>query len=70
MVCQPAGLLIEVGNGPGEQATEGPGLHGGTGLDGLRERARAVGGSFHAGPDGDGWLVRARLPLATEEVPR
>ncbi|MBN9737132.1 MULTISPECIES: histidine kinase [unclassified Pseudonocardia] len=70
MVCRPAVLLIEVGNGPGERATEGPGLHGGTGLDGLRERARAVGGSFDAGPDGDGWLVRALLPLATEEVPR
>ncbi|ANY07159.1 sensor histidine kinase [Pseudonocardia sp. HH130630-07] len=64
-----AGLVIEVRNGPGRRAAEGPGLHGGTGLDGLRERATAVGGTLDAGPDGSpdrGWLVRAVLPLDPE----
>ncbi|MEU6699287.1 histidine kinase [Pseudonocardia sp. NPDC046786] len=57
-------LTIEVRNGPGtRQATGGPSLHGGTGLAGLDERARAVGGTLDAGPDGDGWLVRASLPF-------
>ncbi|OLL74508.1 two-component system sensor kinase [Pseudonocardia sp. Ae168_Ps1] len=55
-------LRIEVRNGPGH-ATHGPGLHGGTGLTGLGERVAAVGGTFTAGPDGDGWLVRAALPI-------
>ncbi|MBN9791422.1 MULTISPECIES: histidine kinase [unclassified Pseudonocardia] len=59
-------LLVEVRNGPGRRPAAGPGLHGGTGLDGLRERARAVGGTLHAGPDDDGWLVRADLPLGPE----
>ncbi|ALE86520.1 hypothetical protein XF36_28060 [Pseudonocardia sp. HH130629-09] len=60
----PGRLLVEVRNGLGRRPAAAPGLHGGTGLDGLRERARAVGGTLHAGPDGDGWLVRADLPLA------
>lgn len=33
------------------------------GLIGMRERARAVGGHLDAGPTGDGWAVRVRLPL-------
>ncbi|MBO4236567.1 MULTISPECIES: sensor histidine kinase [Pseudonocardia] len=63
-------LLVEVRNGPGRRPAAGPGLHGGTGLDGLRERARAVGGTLDAGPDDDGWLVRADLPLGPAEVGR
>lgn len=63
-------LLVEVRNGPGRRAATGPGLYGGTGLDGLRERARAVGGTLDAGPDGAGWRVRAVLPLVAEGVPR
>jgi signal transduction histidine kinase len=35
------------------------------GLVGMRERARAVGGDFDAGPTADGWQVQARLPLAS-----
>ena len=62
-------LLVEVRNGPGCRPAAGPGLHGGTGLDGLRERARAVGGTLHAGPDHDGWLVRADLPLGPAPDP-
>lgn len=37
----------------------------GMGLDGMRERARAVGGTCTAGPGGRGWLVQAALPLLT-----
>jgi signal transduction histidine kinase len=37
---------------------------GGYGLRGMRERAEILGGSLSAGPDGDGWRVELRLPLA------
>jgi len=36
----------------------------GHGLTGMRERARACGGSVTAGREGGGWAVRARLPRA------
>ncbi|MDA2811880.1 sensor histidine kinase [Nocardiopsis sp. RSe5-2] len=42
----------------------GPGPAEGSGIAGMRERARAVGGNLHAGPRPDGgFAVRARLPL-------
>jgi len=28
----------------------------------MRERARGLGGTLSAGPDGDGWRVELRLP--------
>ncbi len=34
---------------------------------GMRERARALGGRFAAGPTADGWMVEADLPLAVSE---
>jgi signal transduction histidine kinase len=37
---------------------------GGYGLLGMRERAQILGGTLLAGPDGDGWRVELRLPLA------
>ncbi|MCR6486027.1 histidine kinase [Amycolatopsis sp. OK19-0408] len=37
----------------------------GTGLLNMRERADAVGGTVTAGPAGEGWLVRAELPVAS-----
>lgn len=40
----------------------GPGRGGGKGLLGLRERVALVGGTFDAGPDGDGFSVQARVP--------
>jgi signal transduction histidine kinase len=43
-----------------------PGPAGGTsghGLAGMRERARACGGSVTAGPAATGWAVRAHLPV-------
>lgn len=38
--------------------------HQGHGLAGMRERAILVGGTFDAGPRGDSWVVRARIPIA------
>lgn len=54
-------LLIEVADdGPGQAAAPGA---PGSGVDGMRERARALGGELTAGPGpGGGFLVRARLP--------
>ena len=54
-------LAIEVRNGPARSQT--PGAQGGAGLAGVVERIRAARGELEAGPDGDGWIVRARLPL-------
>ncbi|MET8230231.1 histidine kinase [Micromonospora sp. NPDC005298] len=34
----------------------------GRGLDGMRERVLLLGGRLTVGPDGDRWLIRARLP--------
>ncbi|WP_052129192.1 sensor histidine kinase [Clavibacter michiganensis] len=44
-----------------DPATRAPGS-GGFGIVGMEERARALGGALDAGPDGDGWIVRADLP--------
>ncbi|GGM87463.1 two-component sensor histidine kinase [Thermopolyspora flexuosa] len=55
-------LTVEVVNELPAGADRGPGT--GAGLSNMRERAMAVGGSLVAGPSGQGWLVRAVLPLA------
>lgn len=34
----------------------------GSGLVGLSERVRLVGGTIHSGPAGDGWELRAVIP--------
>jgi signal transduction histidine kinase len=57
-------LTIEVVNGSGAPSQRG----GGMGLLGMRERVLAVGGSFEAGPTGDGgFRVLARFPLRPVE---
>ncbi|MCU4186735.1 hypothetical protein K6U06_20390 [Acidiferrimicrobium sp. IK] len=38
------------------------GAAGGYGLIGMRERLMLIGGTLTAGPDGDGWTVRAQVP--------
>jgi len=59
------GILVEVSDdgpaGPGDGAW----LGGGSGLDGLRERARLLGGHFEAGRCEQGFVVRAFLPSAS-----
>ena len=40
-----------------------PGTGTGLGVISMRERAESLGGSCHAGPGGQGWLVQATLPL-------
>ena len=39
---------------------------GGYGLEGMRERARGLGGTLSAGAEGDGWRVELRLPAPGE----
>ena len=43
-------------------------LDTGYGLVGIREHVDALGGSFHAGPDGEMWRIHAVIPT-TERVP-
>ena len=60
------GVMVDVvDNGPGQLAAAPVGHGGGTGLAGLRERARLLGGRLEAGsrPEG-GFAVRAFLPGA------
>jgi signal transduction histidine kinase len=66
----PAGARpgLAAGSGPGPRSGRGgalaPAPGGGQGLAGMRERARACGGSVIAGPEPGGWAVRAILPMA------
>ena len=50
---------------PGSVARPGSAAGPGTGLGvvSMRERAESLGGTCEAGPGGQGWLVRATLPL-------
>ena len=52
------------GPAAGRAAAPEPAPGGGQGLAGMRERARACGGSVTAGPGPRGWVVRAILPAA------
>ncbi|MFC0533732.1 sensor histidine kinase [Phytohabitans kaempferiae] len=65
---EPGRLAVSVRNGPSRRAASG-GRGGGTGLDGMRQRVGALGGTVSAGPDGDGWLVEATLPLRDGGAP-
>ncbi|GAA2363989.1 sensor histidine kinase [Nonomuraea africana] len=61
-------LVIEVVNGR-PPAPLSP-LRSGGGLEGMRERVAALGGSLAAGPDGEGgFAVRAMLPLGSDGEP-
>ena len=53
-----ATALIRGRPGPSSLAATG----GGYGLEGMRERARGLGGTLSAGAAGDGWRVELRLP--------
>lgn len=52
--------------GASSDMTSGAGM----GLTSMRERARSVGGSLIAGPDGDGWRVEASLPVTASNSVR
>ena len=55
--------------GPSGGKTGSTGGMRGHGLEGMRERAGALGGSLDAGPEADGgFLVAARLPLSGEDL--
>ncbi|WP_062206553.1 sensor histidine kinase [Streptomyces sp. NBRC 109706] len=54
--------------GDGTPAADPPPLPSGYGLEGLRERVALLGGTVTAGPEGDGWLLRASLPAPAPMV--
>ncbi|MGC5286972.1 sensor histidine kinase [Micromonospora sp. DT231] len=54
-------LELELVNAVDRPGRADPG-RGGRGLDGMRERVLLLGGRITVGPDGDRWLIRARLP--------
>jgi signal transduction histidine kinase len=63
-----AAVEVRLAAGPREvelavDSAGAPGQGRGSGLLGMDERARAVGGRCTAGPGGTGWLVSAILPL-------
>lgn len=67
-------IVVEVADrSPAPAAVRGhsalAGTGGGYGLEGMRERARALGGTVDAGPAGSGWRVELRLPAPTGTVP-
>ncbi|MFC9505887.1 sensor histidine kinase [Streptomyces sp. NPDC057002] len=55
------GTSVTVTNGPSTEPSSRP-SGGGTGLLGLRTAVTAVGGEFEAGPQGEGYRVRAYVP--------
>ena len=63
-------------SGADRDAASGPGVvvgdpQGGSGLRGMAQRAAICGGTFHAGPDGQGrFVVSAHLPWRSAEPPR
>jgi signal transduction histidine kinase len=57
-------LAVEVRNAPAPSEPALAGIGTGTGLQGLRERIDARGGTLEAGPTSDGgWKNRVSLPL-------
>jgi signal transduction histidine kinase len=52
------GVRLRISNGLTRAATE----TGGHGLEGMRERARSLGGSLQAGPVDGEWLVECTIP--------
>lgn len=53
-----------------EGPASGPASATGVGLAGLRDRVLLLDGTFHAGAEGDCFIVRARIPLDPNRAPR
>ncbi|MFJ9689193.1 sensor histidine kinase [Streptomyces bacillaris] len=68
---EPDSLVVEVTNGPvpGGAPEVPPGISGGQGLKGLRERVGRVGGMVHTGPTEDGgFRIAGMLPYGEEST--
>lgn len=63
--CSATNVHIQVKNShvPGHLPGRPPLVGGGFGLPGMRERVIALGGELVAGPEEDGWAVRAVIPV-------
>jgi signal transduction histidine kinase len=62
----PVSVHVAVADGRAELTVESGGVPGngrGMGLETMRERAEALGGTCEAGPGGAGWRVHASLPV-------
>jgi signal transduction histidine kinase len=62
----PVSVLVAAEDGRAELTIESGGAPGsgrGMGLDTMRERAEAIGGTCEAGPAGVGWRVHASVPI-------
>ena len=56
-------MALEVrDSGAGAPAASSAASGAGYGLLGMRERAELLGGTLEAGPDGEGFVVRLRVP--------
>ncbi|GAA1670855.1 histidine kinase [Glycomyces endophyticus] len=64
----PGELVVTVVNALGRKEDTVPGA--GSGLVGMTERVRILGGTVHAGPDGGKWAVRARIPTGAADAAR
>ena len=58
-----------VDEGSGERRTASRRGASGHGLVGMRERAAVFGGTFEAGPHGNGWCVDVSLPIPSARMP-
>ena len=63
-------VRIEVMNPVRHGSRPGRRPSGGRGLPGIRERVALFGGTVHAGPDGDRWVLRATLPCTPQAPAR
>jgi signal transduction histidine kinase len=61
-------LVVRVDDDGGGTATASEPVTEGTGIDGMRERAAALGGSLTVGPLDPGFRVEARLPVPPERT--
>lgn len=61
-------LVVRSTPSNGVKPRNGDGDGVGLGLRGMEERARLLGGTFRAGPEGDGWSVAVEMPANAEAL--